>query len=110
MHHPERLPVINHNPTQAYDRAPQHEGIGYRYAVWSLYTEPELSPEQKAHAYEHWATEFETVPPHCEPYAGWATALANSLRRLARHHRDHPISEPIGDNPNNVAPTVTRAQ
>jgi hypothetical protein len=104
--------VISLNDDQQNDDG-RHDGIGQRFSRWIMYTEPELTPLERAQAYEQWAAEFEAVPLHREPYAGWAKGLADSARRLARHHRGQPMGEPdapVFDCPEGGGPILAQAQ
>jgi hypothetical protein len=84
--------VPNGKPTRVI-AAGGEDLVGFRYTRWLLDVEPTLTAVQKAAALEAFALEFESVPPHLEPDAGWGANLAYLCRRIARRHRGEPEGE-----------------
>jgi hypothetical protein len=74
-------------------RSADDDHVGQRFTRWGLDVEPRLSAAEKAVAYDAFAVEFESLPPHREPDAGWAEGMAYLCRRIARRHRGDPVEE-----------------
>jgi hypothetical protein len=67
-----------------------NDHVGSRFVQWTTYDEPDLTPAQKARAYDQFVAEFEALPAHLEPYDGWAVTMARFCRSAAGRLRGEP--------------------